>query len=725
MADLSALLSPRSVAIVGASPDESILRGRTLRVMRGHPYAGRLYPISRSHAQVQGLRAYPSVADLPEPVDLAVLIIPARAVADELERCGQAGVKAALILASGFAEERGADGRHLQEEIRSVAARHEMIVCGPNTEGFANTAASLCPTFSPAVNDLPHGLVPAWRKDGYVAVIAQSGGMGFGFFDRGRAKELAFSYIVTTGNEACLEGFDVIEHLLTEGRTDVFLMFLENIKNAVTFQRVAASALRAGKPIIAAKIGASEAGRRAAVSHTAALAGEHAVYRAMFRRYGIIEGTDSEAMVDIANAFAVYRDRLPRGRRVGIGTASGGGGGWLADACVAAGLEVPTLDEATRAQLDRHLPAYGTSQNPVDGTAQAIREIGYSELARLIASSERIDAVIMVVTARNTEIFERERQNLFRVARETKKPILMWSYTNPGAAAVKLLSEAGYPLFTNMHTCARAIAAMAQYRERREAWLNEPEPEPCVRASASLGLADRPLCEYEAMRVLREHGMDSCRSQLVTTREEAVRVAAHLGGRVALKIQSPDILHKTDCGGVALELGDDAAIGQAFERVTQSARRARPSADIHGVLVQMMAPAGVEVIVGVRRDAVFGPMVMVGMGGVHVELLRDVAIAPVPLSEPQALELLQELHGSALLRGARGQSMADVNALAQLIARLSQFAATHADCVEEIELNPVIVHEAGRGISVVDALIVPRFLIATFASTNSSVPGEV
>jgi len=709
MADLSALLSPQSVAIVGASPDVSVLRGRTLRVIRRHPYRGRLYPISRSHSEVQGLKAYPSVADVPERIDLAVLIIPAQAVPEELERCGRAGVKAALILASGFAEESG-EGRELQQQIREIAARHGLIVCGPNTEGFANTAAALCPTFSPAMDELPSGLVPEWRTSGRVAVIAQSGGMGFAFFDRGRPKEIAFSYVVTTGNEACLEGFEVVEHLLDEGRTDVFLMFLENIKNAATFRRVAARALSAGKPIIVAKIGASEAGRRAAISHTAALAGEHVVYRAMFRRYAIVEGTDSEAMVDIANAFAVYRDRLPRGKRVGIGTASGGGGGWLADACVAAGLEVPELDAETRAKIDTHLPPYGTSQNPVDGTAQAIRQIGYSELARLIASSDRIDAVIMVVTARNTETFERERANLFAVARETRKPILMWSYTNPIPAAVKLLSEAGYPLFTNMHTCARAIAAMADYATRQRAQMAQVEDMQVRTGHPPLPVAigSRPLCEYESLRVLKALGIDSCRAELVATADEAVRVAGDIGAAVALKIQSPDILHKSDLGGVELNLADAGTVRQAFDAIGRKARAARPTADVHGLLVQAMAPAGLEMIVGMRRDDVFGPMIMVGMGGIHAEVVRDVALAPAPLSVSQALELLGELRGSALLGGMRGQPPADTQALAQLIARLSELAVEHADSIEVIDLNPVIVHEAGRGVSVVDALIVPR-----------------
>jgi len=465
---LGALLSPRTVAVIGASPDLRIFRGRTLHVMLGHPYAGRIYPVSRSHAEIQGLRAYPSVADIPEPVDLAVLIIPAEFVADELERCGAAGVRAAMILSSGFAETGTPAGEQLQARVVAIAARHGMIVCGPNAEGYANTAAALCPTFSPAVHQLTVPLVPPWRTRGHVAVVAQSGGMGFAMFDRGRARELPFSYIITTGNEACLEAFEIVDHLLDEGRTDVFLLYVETIRDVPRFERVAARALAAGKPLIAVKIGKTAAGVRAARAHTGAVTGDPAACQALFRRHAVLEVDDLDEMVDLAAAFSLHGDRLPAGTRVGIGSASGGGGGWLADACGAAGLTVPILDAATRAELDRIIPSYGSSQNPVDATAQAIVQAGYAELARRIAASDAIDAVIMIVSARLAASFEREQHQLAEVARGSARPILLWSYTLPSADTVRIVSQAGYPLFTSMQSCARAVAAMAHYRAARE-----------------------------------------------------------------------------------------------------------------------------------------------------------------------------------------------------------------------------------------------------------------
>jgi acyl-CoA synthetase (NDP forming) len=712
MPDLARLLAPRTVAVVGASPDLAILRGRTLKVMLRHAYAGRIYPVSRSHATVQGLKAYASVAGIPEPVDLAVLIIPAASVLDELERCGEAGVKAALILASGFAEDTGGAGPALQERIGIIARRYDMAVCGPNAEGFANMQAALCPTFSPALDELAVPLVPQWRADGHVAVVSQSGGVGFSFYDRGRPKEIPFSHIVTTGNEACLESFDVVDYLLDEGRTEVFLMLLETIRSARTFRRVAEKALKAGKPIIVAKIGQSDAGRRAVVSHTAALAGSHEAYRAMFRRYGIIEGADTEQMVDLAAGFSLCRDRLPAGPRVGIATSSGGAGGWIADACAAAGLVIPQLDRETRARIDVHLPSYGTSQNPVDGTAQAIRQIGYGELARLVGSSGEVDSVIVVITARSPELFERERENLVRVARESRKPILMWSYTLPSADSVRILSQAGYPLYTNMHNCARTAAAMAEYRRARERALRPevilaaPDEARRARVRGMLGAAGPALCEYEAAEVLAEYGIHGASCRLVSSAQEAIAAASTFARPVALKVQSPDIAHKTEAGAVALDVQGAEPIARAYETILANARRYKAQADIRGMLVQAMAPPGVEMIVGIQRDAVFGPMLMAGLGGVHAEVLRDVALAPVPLSAGQARELLGRLRSKALLEGVRGAPAADTEALVDLMVALATFAADHADCIAEIDLNPVIVHARGAGVSVVDALIV-------------------
>jgi len=712
MPDIGALLWPRNVALIGASADAESLRGRIMGIMRSHAFAGQIWPVSRSSAEVMGLKAYRSVEELPGPADLAVIIIPAEHVASELERCGKAGVPAAVVLSSGFAEASGEAGAQMQGKIRDIAGRYDMAVMGPNSEGFANTASLLCPTFSPAMEKSERPLLPSGRQRGQLAVIAQSGGIGFAFFDHARAKELSVRYVATTGNEACLETLDIAEYVLNEGKTDALLMLLEDIKSAETFKRVAEMALKAGTPIIVNKIGQSEAGVRAAASHTAALAGAYDAYHAMFQRYGLIEGRDLGEMVDMAAGFVAWKGRLPAGRRVGICTASGGGGGWMADACTAAGLEVPTLDAATRARIDEHLPAYGTSQNPVDATAQAIFKIGYAGLAELVAASPSVDGVIVIMTTRSPAGLQRQAEALTRLAAATDKPILPWSYTLPAQRSIEILSQAGYPLYTSIQTCPRTLRAMADYRSLRERVLRPIEatsryaPDG-AEAGARLAAAGTALCEWEARPVLAAYGIGAAAiGTLAVSADAAVRAAQTMGGAVALKVQSPDILHKTEAGAVALNLASPDAVRAAYDTVLAGARRHAPDAKILGVLVQPMAPPGREVILGVKRDATFGPLLMVGLGGVNVEVLGDIALAPVPLMAGQARDLIARLKGARLLEAHRGAPAADVDALAELMVRLAAFAADHANLIEEIDLNPVLVHERGRGASVVDALIV-------------------
>jgi acyl-CoA synthetase (NDP forming) len=714
MADIAKLLSPRSVAVIGAAPKGQGLRGRILEILNAHPYAGGIYPVSRSHGEVQGRKAYPTIAAVPGPVDLAVLIIPAGFVVEELRRCGEAGVGAAIVLSSGFAEEPGETGAQMQAEIKAIGAEYGMAVMGPNSEGFANLPLALCPTFSPAVSPSSLSLQPKHPLGGHrVSVIAQSGGMGFGFYDRGRPKELGFNLIVTTGNEASLEVLDYADHLIDDAGTDVLLMLVEDIKTGSKFAAVAEKALRAGKPIILSKIGQSDAGARAAASHTAALAGSYASFSAMARHYGMVEGRDLEEMVDLAQGFLAAGPDLPAGRRIGICTASGGGGGWMADACAAAGLEVPELDAATRREIDKIIPSYGTSQNPVDGTAQAIRSAGYAGLAGRVAASPVVDGIIVVMSGRAGEHVAHEREALMKLRRETRKPIFMWSYTIPVPLTLETLAEAGYPLFTNMRNAAGTMAAMVDYRERRDRFLAAPAP---VRMAAPVheyvaGMLARSrsvLTEFEARRVLAAYGIgDTAHQHLARSMEQAAEVAASIGGPVAMKVQSPDILHKTEAGGVALGV-EGARVREAFATIIERAQEFAPEAAIDGVLIQPMAAPGREVILGINSDPLFGPMLMVGLGGIHVEVLKDVALAPVPLTKPAAVALVDRLKGRALLDAQRGAPAADVEALAELMVRLSYFAADHAEAVAEIDLNPVFVHPAGQGVTIADALIIQR-----------------
>ncbi|HEX3709978.1 MAG TPA: acetate--CoA ligase family protein, partial [Pseudolabrys sp.] len=682
MPDISKLLLPKTVAVVGASSDLHGLRGRILEIMLSHPYAGTIYPVSRSAADVQGRKAYASVAELPEPADLAILIIPAQFVPDEMERCGQAGIKAAVILSSGFAEEPGETGQRMQDAIRATARKYDMAVSGPNSEGFANIAAALCPTFSPAMDVTAGPLKPAQPLgSGHVSVISQSGGMGFAFFDRARGRNIAFRHIVTTGNEAVLEASDYLDFMLDENKTDVFLLLLEDIKTPAKFRAAADKALRMAKPLIVAKIGRTEPGQRAVASHTAALAGSPAAYRAIFEHHGVIEGNDFDEMIDTAVGFLACKDKMPAGKRIGICTSSGGAGVWMADACGRAGLDVPALDAATRASIDAHLPSYGTSQNPVDSTAQGVQKLGYAEFARLVAGSPLIDGVMVVVTARRSAFLEGDQAKLTELARETAKPVFMWTYTLPAERSIEVLNEAGYPLFKNAEGCARTMRVMADYRARRERLAAPTTAVSAFRPNAAaarklLAASGDVLCEWQARPLLVAYGIAGGNSGvLARSVGEAEAAARKISGPIALKVQSAEIPHKTEVGGVELNLTSADAVRAAYGRIVAAAMQYVARARIDGVLVQPMAAAGREVILGINGDPTWGPLLMVGLGGVLVEALGDVALSPVPLDHAAARALIGRLKGAKILGAYRGSPPADLDALVELMVRLSQFAA--------------------------------------------------
>jgi acetate---CoA ligase (ADP-forming) len=711
MPDLEPLFSPDSVAIVGASADTHTLRGRTTQFLIEHGYPGRIYPVTRSQPEVFGLRSYATVAELPEAPDLAVVVVPAAYVAPTLEECGRKGVRAAVVISSGFAEERGEAAQERERALREVIDRFGIVVCGPNSEGLVNPLKPLVATFSPVFHDPTQSLFPKSCKSRAIAVSCQSGALTFAFLSRGLPRQLRFTYQASAGNQICLEAHDYVDWLLDSGGADIFLAYLESIRDPARFRAVAEKAAAAGKPMIIAKVGRSEAGRRAAASHTGALAHSGAIDDAIFRHYGILRGEDLDHMLDMAAAFAFCK--LPRGNRVAVITGSGGSAVWMSDLLAAHGLEQPVLEEDLQQRLMALLPSYASAQNPVDGTAQAIHEVGYAKLVEIVRESQRIDTILLIGSLANEATAKQRADELAMVTGDTEQPIILATYTTATPGAMAAFAEAGIPCYTSMPSCARAIRALIDYacfQERRHARRVVAETPSGVREEVDRALAAAGLVlpEAEAKALLACYGVVQPAEMLVTSAEEAAAAASRIGGAVALKVQSPDITHKTEAGAVALDLTDDSAVREAHDRVVACAARAHPSAAIHGVLVQPMAPPGLEIILGVSRDATFGPMLMVGLGGIHVEVLRDVAFSPVPIGREDALSLLDELQGAALLDGVRGAPPADRAALAELMVILSRFAADHADLIEEIDLNPVIVHPRGQGLTVVDALIVKR-----------------
>lgn len=708
MPDISKLLTADSVAVVGASPDTTRLRGTLFEVICRPGYEGRIYPVTPSHKEIAGHKCYPTVNDLPEVVDLAILLVPADAVIAELERCGKAGIKAAAIVASGFAEQTGDEGEAMQRDLSATIAKYDMAVTGPNSLGFVNFAKGLKPTFSPAIARASLSLIPEWHSEGgRAAVIAQSGAIGFGMYDRGRLREIPFRYAVTTGNEAGLRAFDIVEWMLEEGETELFLMFLEDIRDGEQFRRVAARALREGKPILMSKIGRSQAAQELAASHTGAMAGSDRVNRAVLEEYGIVLCDDLDQLVDIAAAFYHNRTKLPKGRRIGISAGTGGGGGWMADMCDAVGLEVPVLDAEARKAIDAVLPVYGSSRNPVDGTAQAISMVGNAALLGMTAAAKNIDGNIMVTSARAAHVFEKEKDKFLAVGRDGVKPVVCWTYTWPSQETIAFFANAGLPLFTATKSTANAMAALATYREIKDGFA-EPLP-PAQPNDAQHGRMQKEIAaadhEFAARQLLAVHGIGTLSGTLTTTQEEAVAAVEAIAGPAVMKIQSPDILHKTEAGGVKLKITTADEAAAAHDALVMSARSYNADAVIAGVLVEPMAEPGVEMILGVQNDQTFGPIILVGMGGIFAEIMEDTVLASPVATTEAAIALIGRLKGAPLLFGARGKQPADVAAVAELIVALSKFATQYAGHIATIDLNPVIVHPEGQGLSVVDALI--------------------
>ena len=763
MPDLDVLFWPQAIALVGVSPDRTIIRGRIVEAVTLHGFDGPLYAVSRSHDEIAGIACYPSVEALPGPVDLAIITIPAEHVAATLRACAKHGVKAAVVISSGFGEERGDAGAARQQVIADIAREFDMAVVGPNAEGFLNGRMPLAATFSPAVVHVENGLRPEASRARGMAVVSQSGGIGFSFFHRGRPKAMNFSFVVSTGNEAGLDAMDIADYLVGDDGTAVVLAFLEGIRSPRMLLRVATRAAALRKPLIFAKVGRSEAAAAAAASHTASLAGAARSYDAVFRRYGIVPGEDQEHMVDVGAAFAFFGDRLPKGTRVGVLTPSGGAGAWLADVCEHHGLAVPELDARTRAAIDRMLPAYGASRNPVDVTAQVIFTVGYAPPLELLAAAPGIDAVLVAGSLSHARYIERDFENLVRIGRSVDKPVIFCGYTRADPYAVELLARAGFPCTTSMANAAKALRAMNDYREFLERYdgavpRTVGHDESLARALSGIAVHDGSgggtgarsgndsgpgtgarigagwvdwreagsapeaatgavMCEHDSKTLLAAHGIAGIPAgALALDAGEAARIAGELGGPVAMKVQSGDIPHKSESGGIALGVEGAAAAREAFERVTGNARAFAPGAVIRGVRVECMADEGVEVIVGVSRDPDFGPMLAVGLGGVLVEVLDDMVLSPAPVDAAEAREMLRGLRGRRILDGVRGAPPADVDALVALLVSVSELAASAGDALEALDLNPVIVHPRGRGVTVADAGIVTGKRRATAVS---------
>ncbi|MDA0230090.1 MAG: acetate--CoA ligase family protein [Proteobacteria bacterium] len=696
MSALDALLSPRAIAIIGASPDAGKIRGRILAAILAGGYGGPIYPVNPAHAEIQGLRAYASIAAIGQPVDLALIAIPAERVAAALEECADAGIRGAVIFSSGFAES-GHAAAQLQAQIGDIAVARGIAVCGPNTAGFLNTGINLNASFSVGtkLDNTPRTGAGSRRR---VAIVSQSGGLGFAIYNRGIRRGIAFSHVVGTGNESHLGLLDFTKHLLEKEEVGAIVLLIEQLRGATGFLDVAEKAAALGKPLIVVKFGRSEAARRGALSHTGSLTGGAHAYDAVFRHAGVIRADDQDELLDIAAAFTSCP--LPKGRNVGIVTISGGVGVWLADACERQGLSVPELDTDVQTDLRSFIPDYGGVSNPVDITAQALEQGGNVAAIERLYDSPQIDSVIVAASMAEATMIAAEEAQLTRIQARWEKPLMYHSYTMPHGDALAHLSATGIPCYTSVRGNARALQAMADYAAFLE--LRAADTLPAELQTPALPEGKAVLTEWSAAPYLAALGIAMPAARLVQAADDAVAAAEALKGAVALKAQSPQLTHKSAAGGVALNVEGERHVRRAFEQVSNLP----DEIVLDGVLVQKMAPKGVEMIAGIARDETFGPLVMVGFGGTDVEIAGDVAWAPAPFGVARARALIVSLRGFARLSGGAGRRSADIEALVDLLVQLSFFAARNRDRIQELDLNPVVVYEEGEGLMALDALIV-------------------
>jgi acyl-CoA synthetase (NDP forming) len=698
---LDTFFSPSSIAIIGASRDPVKIPGLLLAFLRKNQFEGQIFPVNPNYPDIGGLTCYPSISAIKAPIDLAIVIIPAPAVLGALEECVKARVKNAIIISSGFAEE-GGDATAMQDAIAALAKRTGMRVSGPNAEGFYNEARHVAATFSPTVDVKPDAprLIATRRR---IGIVAQSGGIGFAFYNRARALGIALSYVISTGNESDLGAGEFLDYMVRDASTDVILLFIEGIRDTENFLAAARRAAELGKPVIVTKVGRSGAGERAAASHTASMAGWTAAYDAVFAKYGFIVSNDLDEAVTIAALLTT--SPLPKGDRVAVITVSGGAGIWGADTVAAQGLQVPELSSPMQAAIRGLIPSYGSPRNPVDITAQAVHSGGLQKTIDLLDQSDEVDAILVVISLSS------ETRMPFKIAElkpridAQNKPIAFYSYTLPSSFARTTLAEAGVVVLSGL---THVAVAMRQLVQRAKFAL-----EPAVATAPgppdiSKHLTSATLSEHDSKSLLREAGVAVPEEVLVTEKPALEAAVARAGFPQVMKIQSHDIPHKSEVGGVRINIATRDEALAAYDALLESVRRHRPDAAIQGVLVSPMARAGVEIIIGTMLDETFGAMIMVGFGGITAELFKDVIYRPAPVSTVEAAAMLGGLKAAPLLNGFRGAPKADVPALAHLIAQISQLSAGLKDDIAEIEINPVLVHPAGEGVTVVDALVVRK-----------------
>ena len=690
------LFEPRGITVVGASAEPGRIGGQPIFALTEFGYAGKVYPINPKYPEILGLACYPNVASVPDPCDVALIAVPAKAVPQAILDCGERGIPFAVILSAGFREIPS--GAEAQRQLDDAIRRSGVRVVGPNCQGLLNIPKSVyCGFGAPFQN--PHPI------SGPVAMVTQSGGFGYAVLGLAESAGTGFNCVVSTGNEADIDTLDFIDYLLDRTDIEVVATYMEGVTDGRRLLALGEKARQVGKPIVVWKVGNSATGRAAAASHTANLSAGYELYRAAFRHAGFVPVRDVDDLVDVAKAFGLRR--RPAGPRVGVVSISGGAGVLLADRCEEAGLTLPSLSESSLAALREFMPEFASLANPIDVTAQIFNDMAMLRRAlEIVLADANVDQVIVYMASLQGATAQRLAGELVQIAAKTTKPVLIGSSAPSGkaTAAIETLAAANLPCYPTPGRAATAAAALHTFwRDDRLNGTPAKRGVKCVRIPPT----DGPLSEHEAKKILHAYGIPTVREVLLPVDQAMSLKEPPLPFPLVIKIDSPDLPHKTEAGAVRIGIEDIEACTQAVREMIDSVRRYRADARINGISFQEMVE-GTEILAGAVNDPYFGPVVAFGMGGIFAEVLRDVVHEFAPFDEETARRMIRSSRGAALFDGVRGKSPLDLDATASVLSRLSYLIADHGDHIAEIDLNPVFVRPCGQGAIAADALVVPR-----------------
>jgi len=705
-ADLDPLLKPRSIAVVGASE-----RGRGPRViesLRTIGHRGRIYPVNQKYREVLGLRCYSSILEIEKEIDCVAIQIPADGVLDVVRQCAQKKIKAIAINTAGFSETHSESGENFQKELARIAEEAQIRVCGPNCMGLVS------PCNQVAIYFLDLASVARELLPGHLAIVSQSGSLMMSILHTGTLAGVSFSHLISTGNEAVLELSNYLEYLVEDPHTCVIGLVVEGFRNTENLRRVAGLALESGKPVIVLKLGRSEKGKETTLAHTGALAGTDEVHEAFFRKFGWVRVIDVDDFLTTASAF--MKCRVPQGRRLAVVGSSGGVTALCADLCEEFSLELPDMDAQTAEEIKLALPEFISAKNPLDMGAPSGDTVKIvKKCTELLADSRLFDMVVLVSSHGGLGSADRHKMAA-EVAREKSIPFttILASSEPLTPEWRKLVREGDFPLLQDVRRAFRAIQRLAHYGEFKKKHKRDPErlvatPKEVFLEAKRFLSGKKILGEREAKKLLSLYNICVSREELTSNLQDALAAATEIGYPVALKINSPDIMHKTEVGGVLLGIRNPQELEVAYGQILEAVNRRFPQAKINGVLVQEMVEGGIEMIVGMHQDPQFGPVILCGFGGILAELLRDTSMRLCPLSQRDAKEMVSELKGFSVLTGYRGVVRRDLDGVIGVILSLSRLACDLvAGMIQTVDINPLMVFPEGQGVKAVDALVVTR-----------------